>query len=133
LIRCDPNFSEYSEINASQKAEVPERFQPIADTKHYKITDIVNTVPGGIWDSNIDSIAEYTNVENGIFIRTRSPLSVVIETEWSIKDTNNGDIELIRHTMISCSRVLFNIVKGQCEANLLAMHQAITERLSSTS
>ncbi|EAQ92854.1 hypothetical protein CHGG_01089 [Chaetomium globosum CBS 148.51] len=116
----------------------------------YRVTDIVHAIPAGIWDTNVVSVFEITDIEDGWFVRIRSPLSVVMETFWRVREVagagagagesgGEGDeggegeagpgLELVEEITISCSRLLMGIVKSQCENDWKQIHGKMVARL----
>ncbi|KAK3300815.1 uncharacterized protein B0H64DRAFT_334386 [Chaetomium fimeti] len=112
----------------------------------YRVTDIVHAIPAGIWDTNVVSIFELTDIEDGLFVRIRSPLSIVMETFWRVRevagaeegegggdDDDDGEagpgLELVEDVTIRCSRLLVGIVKGQCETDWEGIHGKMVARL----
>lgn len=89
--------------------------------------DRVHALPAGLWDSDAVSTSEMVNLERGVFVRLRSPLSIVMETVWEVREVEGGDgeLEVVEESVISCSRFLAGIVKGQCEANWKAIHEKL--------
>lgn len=94
-----------------------DRIKALGPTSVYKILDIVQNVPKGIWGSNVESKYEFTDVERGLFCRIHSPLSITMDALWEIRDAEDGDgLEVVEEADIKCSRLLVGIVKGQCES-----------------
>lgn len=93
--------------------------------KLYEVVDRVHALPAGLWDSDVVSTSEVVDLERGIFVRLRSPLSVVMETVWDVRDMEGGGLELVEESVISCSRLLAGIVRGQCEANWKGIHEKL--------
>ncbi|KAG7292627.1 hypothetical protein NEMBOFW57_002662 [Staphylotrichum longicolle] len=46
--------------------------------------------PRGIWDTNVVSVYEFADLAEGVFVRIRSPLGVVMETVWRVADVEGG-------------------------------------------
>lgn len=101
---------------------LPDGIKPLGSTISYKVTDHVETLPKGIWGSTVESTYEFTNVELGLFARIKSPLNVVMDTTWEIRE-NGGGLELVEDSSIKCSRLLVGIVKslneGGCKSSSL--------------
>lgn len=93
--------------------------------KLYEVVDRVHALPAGLWDSDVVSTSEVVDLERGIFVRLRSPLSIVMETVWEVREVEGGGLELVEESAISCSRLLAGIVKGQCEANWKGIHEKL--------
>lgn len=118
FINCDPCLDKY-ELLEKEKADpgLPDRIKPLGPTSVYKIHDIVENVPKGIWGSNVESKYEFTDVEHGLFCRLYSPLSVTLEALWEIREAEDGDgFEIVEEAEIKASRMLVGIVKGQSES-----------------
>lgn len=121
FIHCDPCLDKY-ELLEKEMAGDPElpaerlgQNKPLGATTAYKIVDIVENIPKGIWGSTVESRYEFTDIERGLFLRIKSPLGVVMDTVWEIKEGGEG-LEIVEDAEIRCSRLLAGIVKGQCEA-----------------
>lgn len=97
--------------------------------KLYEVVDRVHALPAGLWDSDVVSTAEVVDLERGIFVRLRSPLSVVMETVLEVRDVEGGGLELVEESVISCSRLLAGIVRGQCEANWKGIHEKLIRNM----
>lgn len=118
FINCDPCLEKY-ELLEKEMAEpsLPEKIKAQGPTSLYKILDNVENIPKGIWGSSVESKYEFTNVEHGLFCRLRSPLSVVLEALWEVRDAEDGDgLELVEEAEITASKMLVGIVKGQSES-----------------
>lgn len=118
FINCDPCLERY-ELIEKEMADpaLPDRIKALGPTSVYKIIDVVENIPKGIWGSSVESKYEFTNVERGLFCRLRSPLSVVLEALWEIRDAEDGDgLELVEEADITASKMLVGIVKGQSES-----------------
>lgn len=101
-----------------------------AEPKCYEVTDRVHALPAGLWDSDVVSTCEFINIENGVFVRIRCPLSVVMETVWEIRERERGDgHELVEEVVIKCSRLLVGVVKSQCDAGWEGIHQKMVEHM----
>lgn len=103
----------------------------------YRVTDIVHAIPAGIWDTSLVSTYELTEIRDGLFVRIRSPLSVVMDTFWEVRAVEQGDadggqaevLELVEDMTIQCSRLLVGLVKGQCENGWGHIHAKMIARL----
>ncbi|KAK3310687.1 uncharacterized protein B0T15DRAFT_519109 [Chaetomium strumarium] len=127
--------------SSSPSSQDSDNRTPIMLPTCYRVTDVVHAIPAGIWDTNVVSTYEFTLIRDGIFVRIRSPLSVVIDTFWEIreaaaKDDDGGDkgvglggLELVEDMTITCSRLLVGLVKGQCEAGWAGIHAKMIARL----
>lgn len=119
FINCDPCLEKYElvEKEMADPALPTDRVKALGPTSVYKILDIVENVPKGIWGSNVESKYEFTDVERGLFCRIHSPLSITMDALWEIRDAEDGDgLEVVEEADIRCSKLLLGIVKGQCES-----------------
>ncbi|EFW99711.1 hypothetical protein CMQ_29 [Grosmannia clavigera kw1407] len=127
-------------------------------SRTYNVTDVVHTLPAGIWDSRVVSTYEMTNLEDGVFVRVRCPLSIVMDTTWSVEvakaeeedlgdeldveaeaqdkaepetkaDEQPGALELHEEIVIYCSRLLIGTVKSLCENGWQEIHKRMIARL----
>lgn len=101
----------------------------------YRVTDNVQTLPAGLWDSKVVSTYEMTDTPAGVYVRIRSPLSIVMDTTWSIVEGDEGEgggprLELVEEIVIYCSRLLVGTVKGLCEGGWQQIHSNMMKRLA---
>lgn len=102
----------------------------IAPPKSYEVTEKIHTLPAGLWDSNVTSTYEFTNAENGVFIRIKSPMNTFMESLWTIEAKADGSgYELVEDILIKCSRLLMSTVKGSCETQWKKTHQQIIDAM----
>lgn len=117
FINCDPHLAKYEATGEVAGPTLPERAKATGPTFSYKILDVVPNVPKAIWGSEVQSTYEFTNVEKGLFCRIQSPLNVLMEALWEIRDAEDGEgLELVEDAEIKCSKLLVGLVKSQCEA-----------------
>ncbi len=108
---------------------IPESVKPTGSGEDtYSVTDLVHAVPAGLWDSNVVSVYEFTDTEDGVFVRIRSPLAVVLDTIWTITG-EDGSLEMVEEATIVCSRLLVSFVKSQCEGGWEEIHAKMIARL----
>ncbi|KAM7205488.1 hypothetical protein V8F20_003072 [Naviculisporaceae sp. PSN 640] len=130
LLQCDPHLESYKALNPITPAAIPDTVRPLRPTKSYSVTDIVHTIPAGLWDSKVVSTYEITDTADGLFVRILSPLSIVMDTIWAIRDAEDGDgLELYENIEIRCSRLLVGVVKSQCEGGWQHIHGKMIGRL----
>ncbi|KAF3762571.1 hypothetical protein M406DRAFT_341769 [Cryphonectria parasitica EP155] len=132
FINCDPCLQKYELVDRDLASpELPEdRVKGIGPTTSYKITDVVENIPKGVWGSHVESRYEFTDVERGLFCRIRSPLNVVMEALWEVRDAEDGEgLELVEEADIKCSKLLIGIVKSQSEAGAGKIHAKMIDRL----
>jgi hypothetical protein len=111
FLSCNPHMQKFEVLGQVSGPDLPESIKPLGPTTSYKVTDIVETLPKGIWGSSVESNYEFTDFELGTFCLLRSPLNVVMHTVWSIEDKDDG-LELVEACEIKCSRFLIGIVKS---------------------
>ena len=132
FLRCDPHLVKFESITpeADKKPTLPDAIEGTGETRCYKVTDLVHTLPAGLWDSNVVSTYEMTNLSNGVFVRILSPMSVAMDTIWTIRDgPEDGSLELVEDVNINCSKLLIGTVKGLCESGWGKIHAKMIERL----
>ncbi len=157
FLGCDPHLVKFEPLAPSSGSTagstaapaLPESIKPLGETRMYRVTDSVQTLPAGLWDSIIDSTYEITDTADGIFVRIRSPLSVVMDTLWEIREaadsgdggdggdgggggeagTGAGRLELVEDVTINCSRFLSGTVKNLCESGWGKIHAKMLTRL----
>jgi hypothetical protein len=133
FLSCDPHLAKFEALSPATPPEVPEatRAQARGDGKTdvFSVTDIVHAIPAGLWDTNVVSTYEFTNIAEGVFVRIKSPMSIVMDTVWEIKPDADGKLELVEDIAISCSRLLIGVVRSQCENGWAKIHAKMLGRL----
>ncbi|KAI1109044.1 hypothetical protein F5Y14DRAFT_433997 [Nemania sp. NC0429] len=106
-----------------------------------RIYEVVDHMPNPVWSSHVVSREEFVDHDEGTWVRIRSPLGVVMETRWSIRErsgkggskggeeNDEGTLELVEDVVINCSRLVMGIVKGQVENNWKGIHKQIIDKL----
>ncbi|KAF2652002.1 hypothetical protein K491DRAFT_605800, partial [Lophiostoma macrostomum CBS 122681] len=134
LIRLDPEFASYETLPAPPDAP---------NTKRYKVTDHMHTLPKGLWDTTVSFESLITNTETGVEWVIKAPLGLVQRTTWRVVEggevqdevkaegegkgdrTGDGNGEglcLVEDVEITASRLLVGTVKGKCEENWKGIH-----------
>lgn len=126
LIRLDPELAHYESL-----PEDPAN----PETKRYKVTDHMHTLPKGLWDTTVTFEAEITNTEDGIIWVIKAPLGLVQRTTWRLLKTEtlarddveamqgeHGEWSLVEDVEISANKMLVGTVKGKCEENWRGIH-----------
>jgi hypothetical protein len=73
FLQCDPHLSKFTAITPEKAPILPDSVKAVNGTKCYSVTDIVHAIPAGIWDTNVVSTYEFTDVSDGMFVRIKSP------------------------------------------------------------
>ncbi|KAI1200517.1 hypothetical protein F5X97DRAFT_292887 [Nemania serpens] len=101
-----------------------------------RLYEVVDHMPNPVWSSHVVSHEEFVDHGEGTWVRIRSPLGVVMETRWSIRERSKGEeeegggtLELVEDVVINCSRLVMGIVKGQVENNWKGIHKQIIDKL----
>ncbi|KAK3341730.1 hypothetical protein B0T25DRAFT_574074 [Lasiosphaeria hispida] len=132
FLSCDPLLSKFEPLTPPSPPAVPDTITAQArgtrPTTCFTVTDIVHTIPAGLWDTNVVSTYEFTDIADGVFARIRSPLSVVLDTLWEVKQGAAG-LELVEAATITCSKLLVGVVKSQCENGWHKIHAKMLARL----
>ncbi|KAB5551306.1 hypothetical protein GE09DRAFT_168713 [Coniochaeta sp. 2T2.1] len=132
FFECNPHTAKFELLKPETKPDVPDPVKPLVvkETECYQATDIVHALPAGLWDSNVVSTYEFTDTGKGVFVRIRSPLNVVMETVWEVKE--EGDqLELVENVSFTCSRLLAPVVRSQCEGGWRKIHGKMISRFES--
>jgi len=129
FLQCDPHQVKFQEIKPESAPTLPEDVKATGETKCYQVTDLVHTLPAGLWDSNVVSTYEMTDVADGVFVRIKSPMSVVMDTMWTVQG-EPGSLKLVEDVSINCSKLLVGTVKGLCEAGWGKIHAKMLEKLA---
>ncbi|ROW12207.1 hypothetical protein VMCG_00349 [Cytospora schulzeri] len=128
FMQCNPHMEEFDVIGQVSDAALPDGIEAQSPTTSYKVIDKVATLPKGIWDSTVESTYEFTNTELGLFVRIKSPLNVVMDTVWEIRESDSG-LELVEDSNIKCSRLLIGVVKSLNEGGWSHIHDKMLNRL----
>ncbi|KAF2994358.1 hypothetical protein E8E13_001070 [Curvularia kusanoi] len=111
LIRLDPELAHYEALPSPPNAP---------NTKRYKVTDNMHTLPKGLWDTTVTFEAEMTNTDDGIEWVIRAPLGLVQQTTWRIvkRDSldgegvgGDGEWSLVEDVEIKANRLVTGTVK----------------------
>ena len=129
ILRCDPQLKELREIPPTDLPSLPKhvRKKQVAEPRKYSLLDSVPNVPSSL--CRVESTTDFTDLEAGVYVRLRSPLSVVMETEWKVKEGDTGGLEIFRESTISCSSFLMPVAKPMFCDNLIDFGKKIVERL----
>ncbi|KAK2604788.1 hypothetical protein N8I77_007688 [Diaporthe amygdali] len=128
FLECNPHMQKFEALGEVSEPGLPEGIKALGPTTLYKVTDIVETMPKGIWGSSVESSYEFTDIQLGLFARIKSPLNVVMDTFWSIEEKDGG-LELVEACEIKCSRLLIGIVKSLNEGGWSKIHAKMLDRL----
>jgi hypothetical protein len=133
LIRLDPEYVSH-EVLPSDPA-TPE-------AKIYKITDHMNALPAGLWDTKVTFEAHMTDLEDGILWFIKAPLGLTQTTTWRCLKTESlgdedkgatseedGEWSLVEDVEIKANRMLVNTVKAKCEDNWRGTHSRFLAQL----
>ncbi|KAI1356285.1 hypothetical protein F5Y01DRAFT_266896 [Xylaria sp. FL0043] len=152
FLLCDPHHSSHktlpqppetekepASVDAARKHfKLPETLEPLTSTETHagpgpvvKIYEVVDLLPNPVWSSNVVSREEFVDHGEGTWVRIRSPMGVVMETNWSVREKKSGDggLELVEDIFINCSRLVMGIVKGQVENNWRGIHKQLIDKL----
>ncbi|KAM5355697.1 hypothetical protein ACJ41O_002343 [Fusarium nematophilum] len=133
FLSCDPHMIKYEALPppSDPAPTVPEELgvKPVAPPRRYTVTDRIHALPAGLWDSDVVSTCEFFDLEKGVFVRLHSPMNVLLETVWQIKEVDGGNCEIVEDVAIKCSRLLVGVVKNSCEGNWKGVHGKMLERL----
>jgi hypothetical protein len=125
LIKLDPEFVKYTTDTA------PANSDPA--TKFYTVTDHMDALPAGLWDTTVSFKAEITDIPTGVKWVIKAPLGLTQLTMWTIEPAVAPETGfcLVEDIQITCSRLLVGTVKGKCEANYPGVHRKIIEKVGS--
>ncbi|QPC66061.1 hypothetical protein HYE67_008292 [Fusarium culmorum] len=135
FLQCDPYMTKHEALPTPKPApSITDTLElkPVGQPKCYSVTDRVHTLPAGLWDSDVVSTYEFINLERGVFVRTRGPMGLVLETVWEIEETTDGGSKIVENVTISCSRLMLGMIKSSCETGWKGVHGKMLERLESS-
>jgi hypothetical protein len=136
LIRLDPELAHYETLPSPEDSP---------NTKRYKVTDHMHTLPKGLWDTTVNFESLITNTDDGVEWVIKAPLGLLQTTKWTIvksEDLGKGkekvrdededgetksreeksEWSLVEDVEIKASRLLVPTVKGKCEQNWRGIH-----------
>ncbi|KAF2449730.1 hypothetical protein P171DRAFT_427897 [Karstenula rhodostoma CBS 690.94] len=131
LMKLDPELHSYETLPSDDAA---------ANTKRYKVTDHMHTLPKGLWDTTVTFESQITNTDDGVLWVVKAPLGLVQQTTWTIMrnaDVGKGkekavedeksrqeqsELSLVEEVEIKASRLLVGTVKSKCEENWRGVH-----------
>lgn len=122
ILRLDPEFVSYETKPTPTSSENPA-------TKYYTVTDHMNALPRGIWDSTVNFEAEITDIPKGVEWIIHAPLGIYQVTFWTIEPApeSEGRFYFVEDVSITCSRLLVGTVKGKCIENHAGVHQKFVD------
>ncbi|KAF2118023.1 hypothetical protein BDV96DRAFT_644354 [Lophiotrema nucula] len=137
LIKLDPELAHYEALPTEASAP---------DTKRYKVTDHMHTLPKGLWDTTVTFECQLTNTEDGVKWVIKAPLGLLQTTTWRIvkkeelekgKERASDDEDagakvewcLVEDVEIKASRLLVGTVKSKCEENWRGIHRTFVGHL----
>ncbi|KAF2746632.1 hypothetical protein M011DRAFT_477869 [Sporormia fimetaria CBS 119925] len=135
LIRLDPELAHYETLPSPDNAP---------QTKRYKVTDHMHTLPKGLWDTTVTFESLITNSKDGVEWVIKAPLGLLQTTTWRIvgvKELDEVDKEegkhlkesewaLVEDVEIKGSRLLVGTVKGKCEGAWRGIHARFVGELT---
>ncbi|KAI0848952.1 hypothetical protein F5Y00DRAFT_78643 [Daldinia vernicosa] len=154
-LKCEPHYVSHRALpptpssadaaKAKAAYQLPRDLEPLGEPA-VKLYEVVDHVPNPVWSSSVVSSEEFVDFRDGLWVRIRSPLAVVMETRWTVRERKGkgttgqeegegkgeeeeGGLELVEDVMISCSKLLMGLVKGQVESNWREIHRKIAARL----
>ncbi|KAF4431797.1 hypothetical protein FACUT_8557 [Fusarium acutatum] len=136
FLHCNPYMSKFEAMPTPDPTpSVPDTLEvePIAAPDCYSVTDRIHTLPAGLWDSDVISSYEFFDLESGVFVRTRGPMGLVLETVWKIEESEGGNLEIVEQVSITCSRLVMGMIKSSCEAGWKGVHGKMLERIEESS
>lgn len=132
FLQCDPHMEKYDIIGEVSDPDLPDGIKALGSTTSYNVTDHVETLPKGIWGSTVESTYDFTDIELGLFARIESPMNVVMDTVWEIREVDGG-LGLVEDSSVKCSRLLVEIVKslneGGCKSRLSTIQMLSSRKL----
>ncbi|KAK0728980.1 hypothetical protein B0T21DRAFT_204236 [Apiosordaria backusii] len=133
FLSCDPVLDSFTSLPPNPSPDLPPNItSQIRTDAHqqqgisYTVIDIVHTT---IWDSKVVSTYEFIDITNGVFVRIKSPMGIVMDTVWQVRERKDGGWDLVEDLEIRCNRLLVGVVKGQCEEGWGKIHGKMIKRL----
>jgi hypothetical protein len=102
-----------------------------AEWARFRVVDVVPALPAGLWDSEVVSTYEFCKTADGMFVRVRSPLGIVLESAWRVQEGKaGGALVMVEEVTMIVSSLLAPILRAQCEKNWRGIHQRLLAPLS---
>ncbi|KAK8043733.1 hypothetical protein PG994_012571 [Apiospora phragmitis] len=132
FLHADPHLTTYQRLDSESDYDsykVPAAITPLALKKQVKVYEVHDHVPNPVWSSDVASIEEFVDCADGVWVRVRSPLNIVLETTWFICETKdkNGKLELVQSLVCTCNRLLAPLCKGQVDKGWRAVHEKLIQ------
>ncbi|KAK8126907.1 uncharacterized protein PG998_002666 [Apiospora kogelbergensis] len=141
FLSADPHLTSYKRLSAPGEVsgdyasyQVPASIVPIAaaDGDQVKVYEVHDHVPNPVWSSDVTSVEEFVDCADGVWVRVRSPLGIVLETTWNKNGTaeeeeEEATLELVQTCECRCNRLLASICKGQIEKGWREVHQKLIQ------
>ncbi|KAI0021001.1 hypothetical protein F4780DRAFT_778987 [Xylariomycetidae sp. FL0641] len=106
--------------------------------RYAAVYEVVDHLPNPVWSSRVVSREEFVDFADGLWVRIRSPMGVVMETTWAVRgrpgaqgggEEEAAALRLVEDVRIQCSRLVLGIVRGQVEANWQGIHHKLIARM----
>ncbi|KAJ3036856.1 hypothetical protein HDV00_002339 [Rhizophlyctis rosea] len=131
FIHADPHLVSYKQLPAPSTLDwrtahsIPAHIIPVDITAPVHLYEVTDNVPNPVYSSSIVSTEELVDTATGLWVRVKSPLSVVMETKWEIREISEGSYEIVQTVHIDANRMLIGLVKSQVEAGYEAIYTAL--------
>ncbi|KAK8120428.1 hypothetical protein PG999_004548 [Apiospora kogelbergensis] len=152
FLSADPHLTSYKRLSEPEASadydsyQVPSSIVPIpkpgsADGKggeKIRVYEVHDHVPNPVWSSDVTSVEEFVDCADGVWVRVRSPMGIVLETTWFVceidpKDKKNKNkdlpegatLELVQTCECRCNRLLATLCKGQIDKGWPEVHEKI--------
>jgi hypothetical protein len=85
IILFDPEYASHTS-HPPPPVSSASKTPPNPNTKYYTITDHMEALPKGLWDTKVSFQSEITDVERGVEWVIRAPLGLVQRSWWTVED-----------------------------------------------
>lgn len=132
LIRLDPEYVSHETLPSDPTTP---------EAKIYRVTDHMNALPAGLWDTTVKFEAHMTDLDDGILWFIKAPLGLTQKTTWRCLKTESlgdehkggsdedGEWSLVEDVEITANRMLVKTVRAKCEDNWRGTHGRFLEQL----
>jgi hypothetical protein len=138
IIKCNPLITSHTLLSA-QDAPFPSKSSSAAvpaasdsDTSsQWHTYEIVESIPhlGGVFHQSVTSLATFKNTPDGVLTKVKAPAGLEIESEWVMKETGSGSLELVEKASGACVVLLARKVSASIAKNYGIIHQRFAEEL----
>lgn len=139
FLRCNPHFVKYeaATLPEAEAAEAKAAAPAPAAAAAPRAYDVCHHVPNPVYSADIVSREVYVDCADGVWVRTQSPMGIVMETHWSVREGAAADaagprLEFVQNGHYTCNKVLSALVRRQTDASVPEIHRSLIQAMEQT-